>query len=194
MESPPAEQRGGIIMQMIERKSLDRAVLPALRTLADESFDTATIRRAVMKLGEQDYADCGQTVYRLPHDTLLTLHVGDDELTIAAAIVAVAAWENASADIGSNDARIVEDRAVYDSIYEQLLSDTSSMIGPRDLHGVDRGPFRFQWSLWHGATGVMVVQQSLYDYMPDINIWVRPHGTGPMKPTDPFVDWLMSWR
>jgi len=65
-------------------------------------------------------------------------------------------------------------------------------IGAADHSGVDEQRFGFRWAAWSGVTGLMAVQQSWYDYHPDINIWIRPNPKIGFTPTEPFVEWLMS--
>ena len=127
-------------------------------------------------------------VFDLPGGGVLQLAAADETgERVSAAIVPLCGGDLAGGD-PVND----PDRAAFDAHLDQLMALVVATIGAADHRGVDEQHFGFRWAAWSGVTGLMAVQQSWYDYYPDINIWVRPHADSGFTPTGRFVEWLMS--
>lgn len=174
---------------MLETQPINPAIVRALRGFADGAFDRVSVRAAASTFGVFDArSDPMLDVFDLPGGCVLQLAAADETgERVSAAIVPVCGW-----DLAGGDPVDDPDRAAFDAHLDLLMAMVVATIGAADHRGVDVEHFGFQWAAWSGVTGLMAVQQSWYDYCPDINIWVRPHPETGFTPTGEFVEWLMS--
>ncbi len=174
---------------MLETRPMTPTIVRALRGLADGGFDMASMCATAATFGVVDAAsDPMLVVFDLPGGGVLQLATADEAgERVAAAIVPVCGW-----DLGGGNAEDDPDRVSFDAHVDELMAVVRATIGEADHVGVDSECFGFRWAVWSGVTGLMAVQQSWYDYYPDINIWIRPHPEAGFAPTGPFAEWLMS--
>lgn len=175
---------------MIETAQLTPVVVSLLRTAADSTFEMRTLVDLARTVGvESRTSDPWLTCFDLPGGVVLQLAAEDEQGDrVGAAIAPLAGWDTGAAE----DLTTHAERATYDALYDQALDTATSTIGQPDDNGDDEGRFPFRWCLWLGETGLMAVQQSHYDYCPDINVWVRLRPDGQYLPSQPFVTWLMT--
>lgn len=174
---------------MIETVPLTSTVVRVLHAFADGTFEMQTMSRVAATLGVPSWiSEVRLACFDLPGNAVLQLAADEQGERVGAAIVSLCGWDAGVTAVLTTHA----ERAAYDAHYDQALDTITSTIGGPDHDGADEGLFPFRWSVWLGKTGLMALQQSHYDYCPDINIWVRPRTERAFAPTQPFVDWLMS--
>lgn len=179
----------------MEFHSLLPDVVQLMQDLANGPFDVVSMTRRAAAVGEQQLASPLDDLvsFCMPGETWLKLLPGAREEDATEAILTLGGW-----DPGGSNMRSDPDRAQFDVYYEQARLVAVTALGDPARSGVDQGPFLhswsypFRWSVWLGTAGLMALQQSHYDYCPDINIWVRTLPRNGFAPTDPFYEWLMS--
>jgi len=175
---------------MIEAAQLTPVVVRLLRVFADGIFEMRTLKNLAATVGVESLtSDALLACFDLPGGVVLQLAAEDEQGNrVGAAIVPLCGWDTGAAE----DLALHPERATYDALYDQALDTATSTIGPPDDNGTDEGRFPFRWSMWLGKSGLMALQQSHYDYCPDINVWVRARPEGQLLPSQPFVNWLIS--
>lgn len=175
---------------VIEAAQLTPAVVRLLRAFADSTFEMRTLVDLAARVGvESRISDPWLTCFDLPGGVVLQLAAEDEQGDrVGAAIASLCGWDTGAA----KELTTHTERATYDALYDQALDIVTSTIGAPDVNAADEGRFPFQWSAWFGESGLMALQQSHYDYCPDINVWVRARPEGQFLPSQPFVNWLMT--
>lgn len=177
---------------MIETAQLTPEVVRLLRAFADSTFEMRALLDLASAVGvESRTSDTWLRCFDLPGRVVLQLAAQDEHgERVGAAIAPLCGWDTGAAE----ELTTHPERATYDALFDQALDVLTSTIGPSDDNGTDAGPFPFRWSAWLGESGLMALQQSHYDYCPDINVWVRARPEEQLLPGQPFVDWLMKAR
>lgn len=172
-------------------------VAPAIRRLADQSFDVATVRNACAEIGAFDDAMSDRWLWSFRRSDGPRLIVGvDDEgaTTVGAALLSTCLWETYDRrDHDDADLHAAEQIA-FDKAYEAALRAAEAATGRPHMFGRDQGKYPHRWALWRGRRGLFVVQQSAHDlqFGVDVTCWVRPWTGGDPEPTEPFIDWIVS--
>ena len=174
---------------VLETQPMTPTIVHALPGFADGAFDMVSMCAAASTVGVFDSrSDPMLVVFDQPGGGVLQLAAADETgERVGAAIAPMCGW-----DLASGDPVDDPERAAFDTHFDQLMAMVVATIGAADHRGIDEEHFGFRWAAWSGVTGLMALQQSWYDYCPDINIWVRPHPEGGFTPTGRFVEWLMS--
>ena len=174
---------------MLKTLPVNPTIVRVLRDFADSGFDMVSMRAAASSVGVVNpMSDPMLVLFDLPGGGVLQLAAADEAgERVGAAIATVCGWDLAFGDPGDDP-----ERDAFDAHYDQLMAMVVATIGAADHRGVDEEQFGFRWAAWSGVTGLMVVQQSWYDYCPDINIWVRPHPETGFTPTGQFAAWIIS--
>ena len=169
--------------------ALSTAAIRIMRTLADGVFTITAMCALAGEMGVQIRAsDAMLRCFDLPGGGVLQIAAADEDgELIGAVIVTLCGWDpGVTADLATDP-----ERTAYDGHYDRTLTMASGTIGMPHYSGADTKGFPFRWSAWVGSTGIMVLQQSYYDYCPDINLWARP-GTFTYPGVGSFIEWLMS--
>jgi hypothetical protein len=173
------------------------AAAPAMRQLADQSFQPDAFRRACDQLGIYDptTSDASLWYFRRADGTRLTVDVDLDAASIVRdAVLSVCWWETHRRSDHDSDASHAAERHEFERAYSTALAAAETAAGTPLLSGRDNDLHGHRWALWRGRTGLFVVQQSTYDlqFGTDVNFWVRPWTGAVPRPTTPFVDWLID--
>jgi hypothetical protein len=176
---------------VIESHQVSSVAVRLMHAYTDGPFDAVTMSRAAAPVGTRSpMSDQCSTFFDLPGGAVLHLAAEDAAgAEVGAAVVTLCGWDPAGGELVLHP-----ERTAYDECYDQALAAVRAEIGPPDHTGADPGPypFPFRWSVWLGTAGLLALQQSDYDYCPDINLWARPHPAEGFTPTEPFSDWLMT--
>jgi hypothetical protein len=169
----------------------------SLRRLADCSFEANTFRDACSRLGTVDAdSDESLTCYRIPAGGVLSVAIGDEAgFHIGAALVSVAVWPDCDPYDHADADSFAAARRRFDALYDDVLTASQAAIGAPLLCGRDQDAAGCRWAVWRGATGILAIQQSGYDVGHlglDINYWIAPFAGDEIRPSAPFVDWLMK--
>jgi hypothetical protein len=180
----------------LEFRRLVPDVVRLMRDLADGLFDVVSMSGRAAAVGERKPISPLDDLisFTMPGSVWLNLLPGAREEDATETILTLDGWDPGVASNIRDD----PDHVRYDRYYWQAREVAVSLLGDPTQSGNDQGPFPhnwsypFQWSVWLGTSGLMALQQSHYDYCPDINIWVRRQSRNGFVPTEPFYEWLMA--
>jgi hypothetical protein len=159
------------IAQMIDIVPSSPDTFRTMRTLADSVFTMTDMCALAGELGARSRAsDAALRTFDLPGGGVLQIAAADEQgELVGAVIVTLCSWDpGVTADLASDPGR-----SAYDGHYDKALTMATATIGMPRYSGADPTGFPFQWSAWVGQTGIMALQQSHYDYCPDISLWIR---------------------
>jgi hypothetical protein len=173
------------------------AAAPAMRRLADHSFQPDAFRRACDQIGVYDptLSDASLWYFRRTDGTRLIVDVDVDSAPIVRdALLSMCWWQTHDRSDHGSDASHVAERREFDRAYSTALAAAETVAGPPLLSGRDNDQHAHRWALWRGRTGLFIVQRSTYDlqFGTDVNFWVRPWTIALPRPTTPFLSWLID--
>ena len=86
-----------------------------------------------------------------------------------------------------------KEREEFDKCYNESLSNAIKILGLPRIQGFDTDENRHCYAIWRGDSGLLILQQSVYDFQfgLDVNFWVQPWTCPDPQPTSPFIDWLL---
>jgi hypothetical protein len=114
------------------------------------------------------------------------------QLAVSCAILSICWWETFLKSEHKSVESWKAERVEFDRLFTVSLAESTAVLGPPRLQGMDADKNRHHFAIWRGETGLLILQESAYDpqFGLDVNYWIQPWSGSDPHPTSPFIDWL----
>lgn len=159
----------------------------SLRKLADMPFGGDLFKPACEEIGPFDAASSDDHLWMFTVAPEWPLVVALDEGGLVSCAILSFCWLPVTHDVTA------EDSQQFNAVYAEERARAIDVMGSPLWEGREER-FGYQWALWRGSTGLLVLQQSDYDLQvgEDVNYWIKRWSGEFPEPAEPFLDWLMN--